>query len=124
MRRLQKLISKKKFIEELETFKDNDLDEVELENQNNNQDEPPMVLMRAIDTIEEVLDMTNYDMTNYEDIGKEIVKQKSIVSDADAQTKALYVTRAGRVSKPTQRYGFEQAFAIVKEWYKENYKQL
>ena len=87
-------------IEEMETFIDNDLDEVELENQNNNQDEPPMVLMRAIDTIEEVLDMTNY-----EGVEKETTKQEPIVSEA--LPNVLYVTRAGRVSKPTQCYEFE-----------------
>ena len=45
-----------------------------------------MVLMRAINTIEEVLDMTNY-----EGVEKETTEQEPIVSEA--QPNAVYVCR-------------------------------
>ena len=95
-------------------IEEEEVDETRNENPNNQEKETPMVLMRAIDTIEEVLDMTNNDNNNREESQYE-------TNETVPATSALYTTRSGRVVKPPQRYGFEEAFAVIKEYYKENY---
>ncbi len=79
--------------------------------------ETPMVLMRAIDTIEEVLDMTNNNVIEAEE---EVQPDTTDTSP----TMTLYSTRSGRVVKPPQRYGFEEAFTVVKEYYNKKYHEM
>jgi hypothetical protein len=83
----------------------------------NQRDDNPMVLMRAIDTIEEVLDMTN---SNVIEIEEEVQPDTTDVSPP----MTLYTTRSGRLVRPPQRYGFEEAFAVVKEYYNKNYHEM
>jgi hypothetical protein len=85
------------------------------ENPNDPEKETPMVLMRAIDTIEEVLDMTNDDNDNMNE-----VESQPVTNEILPTTNELYTTRSGRVVKPPQRY-VETAYAVVKEYYMKNY---
>jgi hypothetical protein len=79
--------------------------------------ETPMVLMRSIDTIEEVLDMTNNNVIEAEE---EVQPDTTDTSP----TTTLYSTHSGRVVKPPQCYGFEEAFAVVKEYYNKKYHAM
>ncbi len=86
------------------------------ENPNDPEEETPMVLMRAIDTIEEVLDMTRDDNDNMNEVESQPVTNTTLPA-----TNELYTTRSGRVVKPPQCYGFETALAVIKEYYRKNY---
>ena len=97
-----------------------DEEEVQMEGQNEQMTETPMVVMKAIDRIEEVLDITN-DVRDVETFLP--VPEEETTNTNTNESKGLYTTRSGRMVKPPQRYGFEEAFAVVKEWYKEKYHE-
>jgi hypothetical protein len=92
----------------------NDTDEAEIYKDSNTE---PMVVMRAVDTIEEVLDMAD---ENKQDHLSEVVEQNAEEPAEPSRVTHVeaYRTRSGRVIKPPERYGFEKALATVKEWYK------
>ena len=97
-----------------------DEEEIRSQTPNTQENETPMVLMRAIDTIEEVLDIAN--SGNDKDTIMPIPQEETV--NTKTKESGLYTTRSGRVVKPPQRYGFEEAFAVVQEWYKENYHDI
>jgi hypothetical protein len=74
-----------------------DMDEAMDENPNDPEKETPMVLMRAIETIEEVIDMTNNDNDNMNE-----VESQQETNETLPVTNELYTTRLGRVVKPPQ----------------------
>jgi hypothetical protein len=95
----------------------NDNDEAEIFKDLNTE---PMVVMRAVDTIEEVLDMADY----RPDQSAEVVEQNAREQEEPSSVTQVehYRTRSGHVVKPPQRYGFEKAMAIVKEWYETEHR--
>jgi hypothetical protein len=82
----------------------------------------PLVVMRAMDTIEEVLDMADDRPDQLAEVVEEnIDEQKESSSITQVEH---YRTRSGRVVKPPQLYGFEKAMATVKEWYKAEHHDM
>ena len=73
------------------------MDEAMDANPNDPEKETPMVLMRAIETIEEVLDMTNNDNDNMNEVESQPVTNETLPA-----TNELYTTRSDRVVKPPQ----------------------
>jgi hypothetical protein len=94
---------------------DKEMDKLMNESPNNPNDwgdETPIVLMRVIDMIEEVLNMTNNDNNNNKTFQPE-------TTETVPATNILYTTNSGQVVKTPQWYGFVEAFAVIKEYYKE-----
>jgi hypothetical protein len=60
-------------------------------------------------------------MTSDDNDNMNEVESQPVTNETLPATNELYTTRSGRVVKPPQRYGFEAAFAVIKEYYRKNY---
>jgi hypothetical protein len=90
------------------------------------------ILMEAVDTLEEGLSKIKDEIEGdiekepqqEDDDNKELSQREETVDVQPMSEPGVYYTKSGRAVKPPERYGFENAFAVIEEVCNENLQHL